>query len=99
MGILDNKCAIVTGGASGIGLATARLFAEEGAAVVIADINAEQGKRAEQEINGRRRAGRSLFSAMWRSRRIAGARCRLPSKNSAGWILSLIMRASSAARM
>jgi NAD(P)-dependent dehydrogenase (short-subunit alcohol dehydrogenase family) len=59
MGKLDNKCAIVTGGASGIGFATAQLFADEGAAVVIADINAEQGKRAEHKINAA--GGRAVF--------------------------------------
>ncbi|MER5355055.1 SDR family NAD(P)-dependent oxidoreductase [Kitasatospora sp. NPDC002551] len=37
-GTLRNKVAIVTGGASGIGRATARLFAAEGAAVVVADL-------------------------------------------------------------
>ena len=39
MGKLDNRIAVITGGGSGIGEATAKLFAAEGARVVIADIN------------------------------------------------------------
>ena len=42
---LKNKVAIVTGGASGIGAATCRLYAQEGAAgIVVADINEEGGR-------------------------------------------------------
>jgi 3(or 17)beta-hydroxysteroid dehydrogenase len=51
MGRVANKVALITGGASGLGLASARRLAEEGALVVIADIN-QQGREAAAEIPG-----------------------------------------------
>ena len=47
---LNDKLALVTGGASGIGLATAQAFAEAGAHVVLADINVENGEAAAVEM-------------------------------------------------
>lgn len=50
MGRVAGKVAIVTGGASGMGRADARLLAAEGAKVVVADLNVEDGEALAQEI-------------------------------------------------
>ncbi|UOQ46599.1 glucose 1-dehydrogenase [Gracilibacillus caseinilyticus] len=47
---ISDKVAVITGAASGIGLATAKLLAEKGAKVVVADYNNEAGEAAKQEI-------------------------------------------------
>jgi len=52
MGRIDNKVAVITGAASGIGRATARRFAAEGAKVVVADMAVEAGTDLAEEIGG-----------------------------------------------
>jgi NAD(P)-dependent dehydrogenase (short-subunit alcohol dehydrogenase family) len=56
---LQNKVVIVTGGASGIGRASAILFAQSGAKVVVADINEEGGLNTIEEIT--KRSGHAIF--------------------------------------
>lgn len=51
---LENKAAIVTGGARGIGLAIARRYLAEGANVVIADVDAAAGEAAARALDGAR---------------------------------------------
>jgi NAD(P)-dependent dehydrogenase (short-subunit alcohol dehydrogenase family) len=53
VGSLQGKIALITGGASGIGRATAMLFAQEGAAVAIVDVDEAAGREAAQNIKDR----------------------------------------------
>jgi 2-hydroxycyclohexanecarboxyl-CoA dehydrogenase len=60
-GLLSDRIAVVTGGGGGIGAATARLFADQGAQVVIADIDAELAQLTAEQITA---SGGSAFTAV-----------------------------------
>lgn len=57
--MLKNKIALVTGASSGIGRATALVFAREGAKVVVSDVQAEQGEETAALV--RAQGGDALF--------------------------------------
>jgi len=52
MSLLKGRVAVVTGGAQGLGLSIAETFAEHGARVMIADLNAEAAERAAERLGG-----------------------------------------------
>lgn len=56
---MNNKMGLITGAASGLGYESAKLLAEEGAAVLICDIDSAGGEKAAQEI--RDAGGTALF--------------------------------------
>src|ERR1700694_2945807 len=58
-GKVAGKAALITGAASGIGRATALLFAREEAAIALADVNADAGQRVADEIA--QAGGRAFF--------------------------------------
>src|SRR5262252_8296720 len=58
MGQVQGKVAFITGAGSGIARAAARLFAQEGAKVVIAELKPELGRTSEQDV---RNAGGEAF--------------------------------------
>ena len=82
---LEGKVAIVSGGARGQGAAEARLFAREGAAVIIGDILDEEGLRLEAEI---RELGAGLPTFTWTSPRTTSGKARWSgrSPSTASWM-------------
>src|SRR5512132_1759983 len=52
VGVLDGKAAMVTGSARGIGRATAELLAEQGAKVLINDLDGDVAEEASNEVQG-----------------------------------------------
>lgn len=59
MGMLENKVAFITGAASGIGAGTAKRFASEGAKIILADVQEEEGAKVLSEIEAQ--GGQAIY--------------------------------------
>jgi NAD(P)-dependent dehydrogenase (short-subunit alcohol dehydrogenase family) len=62
--LLEGQLTVITGGASGIGLAAAHLMAELGSYVVLLDLNIDQARAAAEEIPGARALGLDVTDAV-----------------------------------
>ena len=60
---VKGKVALITGGASGIGEASARLLAAEGATVLVADVDAARGEQVASEIGAAKSGARRIQPA------------------------------------
>lgn len=82
---LQGKTAIVTGAGSGFGAGIAKRFAEEGARVIVADINAQAGERVAREVGGKFAQADVTKGGDW-AKLVAGAGAELGIiVNNAGW--------------
>jgi len=82
---LTGKTAIVTGAGSGFGAGIAKRFADEGAKVIVADINAQAGERVAREVGGKFAHADVTKGGDW-AKLVAGAGAELDIiVNNAGW--------------
>jgi 3-oxoacyl-[acyl-carrier protein] reductase len=81
MGLLDNRVAVITGAAQGIGLEIARAYLAEGARVVLGDINGEAAEKSAAELVAATPGAAAI-----------GARCDVTSEEEVG---ALVKRATS----
>jgi 3-oxoacyl-[acyl-carrier protein] reductase len=81
MGLLDNRVAVITGAAQGIGLEIARAYLAEGARVVLGDINGEAAEKSAAELVAATPGAAAI-----------GARCDVTSEEQVG---ALVKRATS----
>ena len=77
MGRLDGRIALVTGAASGLGLATAKLFAEEGAHVYLADVNTEGAESAVADLINNGRAATAITADVSRGQDVTALFARI----------------------
>ena len=82
---LKDKVALISGGSRGMGAVEAKLFAAEGASVVIGDILEDEGRQVEAEINAEGGNARFVNLGRYPGSRLAGRRGFWPFPPTASW--------------